>query len=208
MNETCIKDTWKSLLHDLFTLLLLIVFIVVPIRMFVVSPFKVDGLSMYPTFDNGNYLIVDRLIYNFKPPQRGDVIVFNPPRSPSTYYIKRIIGLPGENISIDRGVVTITPTTNPDKKSEEKISLTEPYTVNDDATYTQKISLSPEEYFVMGDNRPNSSDSRVFGPLPKKNIIGRVDVRLYPPSMIGFLPGSTQYSHDSHTVNSVKTIKP
>ena len=182
------KDIGKGLLRDLFTLALLIVLVVIPIRVFVISPFVVDGESMHPTFENLDYLIVDEFLYRFSAPVRGDVIVFRYPDNPSIFYIKRIIGLPGETVSINHGIVTITTTDG------QNITLTEPYIVNEDATYTKDVSLNPGEYFVMGDNRPNSSDSRVWGPLPKKNIIGRVDLRLLPISQSGFFPGATTYS--------------
>ncbi|MFA6969403.1 MAG: signal peptidase I [Candidatus Paceibacterota bacterium] len=186
------SDTGKGLLKDLFTLALLIVVVVIPIRVFVVSPFVVDGESMHPTFKNLDYLIVDELLYNFKAPARGEVIVFRYPGNPSVFYIKRIIGLPGETVSINHGAVTITTVDN------KTLTLPEPYIVNEDATYTKDVSLLPGEYFVMGDNRPNSSDSRVWGPLPKKDIIGRVDLRRLPVSKGGFFPGSTSYT-DSAT---------
>jgi signal peptidase I len=182
------SDTWKGLLKDLFTLALLIVIVVIPIRAFVVSPFVVDGESMHPTFENLDYLIVDELIYRFHAPQRGDVIVFRYPNNPSVFYIKRVIGLPGETVSINHGVVTVTTT------GGDKVTLSEPYDVSEDATYTKNVSLLPGEYFVMGDNRPNSSDSRVWGPLPQRNIIGRVDVRLLPVTHSALFPGHTTYS--------------
>ncbi len=182
------SDTWKGLLKDLFTLVILIVVVVIPIRLFVVSPFVVDGESMHPTFENLDYLIIDELLYDFKAPARGDVIVFRYPGDPSIFYIKRIIGLPNETVSINHGIVTITTATG------ENIVLAEPYIVNEDATYTKNISLLPGEYFVMGDNRPNSSDSRVWGPLPRKNIIGRVDLRLLPVTKSALFPGATTYS--------------
>lgn len=182
------SDTWKGLLKDLFTLALLVVVVVIPIRAFVVSPFIVDGSSMHPTFENLDYLVVDELVYDFKAPARGDVIVFRYPRNPSVFYIKRIIGLPGETVSINHGAVTIT------TAAGEKLTLTEPYVVSEDATYTKNVSLNPGEYFVMGDNRPNSSDSRIWGPLPQKDIVGRVDLRLLQVSRSGFFPGATSYS--------------
>ncbi|HUY05211.1 MAG TPA: signal peptidase I, partial [Candidatus Paceibacterota bacterium] len=99
-------DTGKGLLKDLFTLAFLIVVVVIPIRVFVISPFVVDGESMHPTFENLDYLIVDEAIYDVHAPARGDVIVFRYPLNPSVFYIKRIIGLPGETVSIVRGNVT------------------------------------------------------------------------------------------------------
>ncbi|MDB5244319.1 MAG: signal peptidase signal peptidase [Parcubacteria group bacterium] len=182
------SDTGKGLLKDLFTLAFLIVIVVIPIRLFVVSPFVVDGESMHPTFENLDYLIVDEIVYTLKSPVRGDVIVFRYPGNPSVFYIKRIIGLPGETVSINHGVVSVTTITGKEE------TLSEPYIVNEDATYTRDVTLNAGEYFVMGDNRPNSSDSRVWGPLPRKNIIGRVDVRLLPVGNLGFFPGSANYS--------------
>lgn len=182
------SDTWKGLLKDLFTLAFLVVVVVIPIRVFIASPFIVDGDSMHPTFKNLDYLIIDEFIYNFKTPSRGDVIVFRYPGNQSIFYIKRIIGLPNETVSISRGSVTVT------TADGEKLTLTEPYIVNEDATYTKNILLNPEEYFVMGDNRPNSSDSRVWGPLPRKDIVGRVDLRLLPLSKSAFFPGTATYS--------------
>lgn len=182
------SNTWKGLLEDLFTLALLIVVVVIPIRVFVISPFVVDGDSMHPTFENLDYLVVNEILYLFRPPERGDVIVFRYPDNPSVFYIKRVIGLPGETVSINRGVVTII------DAEGKKTALAEPYIVNEDATYTKDVSLLPGEYFVMGDNRPNSSDSRTWGPLHKKDIIGRVDLRLLPISHIGFFPGSVSYA--------------
>ena len=182
------SDTWKGLLKDLFTLALLIVLVVIPIRVFVISPFVVDGASMHPTFENLDYLIIDEIIYRFKAPSRGDVVVFRYPKDPSIFYIKRIIGLPNETLSINHGVVTVTTVAG------EKLALAESYIVNEDATYTKDVSLNPGEYFVMGDNRPNSSDSRIWGPLPKKNIIGRVDLRLLPIQKSSFFPGDASYT--------------
>lgn len=182
-------DTGKGLLKDLFTLAFLIVVVVIPIRLFIISPFVVDGESMHPTFENLDYLIVDELVYALKAPARGDVVVFRYPKSPSIFYIKRIIGLPGETVSINRGVVTITTT------SDATLALTEPYIVNEDATYTNDVSLGEGEYFVMGDNRPNSSDSRAWGVLPRQNIVGRVDLRLLPIGKGGFFPGTATYAN-------------
>lgn len=182
------SDSWKGLLKDLFTLAFLVIVVVIPIRAFVVSPFIVDGASMHPTFENLDYLVVDEIVYRFKAPERGDVIVLRYPANPSVFYIKRIIGLPNENVSIDRGMVTVT------AAGGETLALSEPYTVNEDATYTDDVLLKENEYFVMGDNRPNSSDSRAWGPLPRKDIVGRVDLRLLPANEIGFFPGATSYT--------------
>jgi signal peptidase I len=182
------SDSWKGLLKDLFTLVVLIVVVVIPIRLFIISPFIVDGESMHPTFEHLDYLVVDELVYRFVSPARGDVIVFRYPGNLSVFYIKRVIGLPGETVAIQHGNVSITTTAG------ETLVLTEPYIVNEDATYTKSVTLGHEEYFVMGDNRPNSSDSRVWGVLPLADIIGRVDLRLLPVAHAGFFPGHATYT--------------
>ncbi len=171
-------------MKDLFTLALLIVLVVLPLRLFVISPFVVDGESMHPTFQHLDYLIIDEISYRFKAPVRGDVIVFRYPLNPSTFYIKRIIGLPGETVSITRGKVSVK---GPTGTTE---TLTEPYVATEDATYTKIVVLGSDEYFVMGDNRPNSSDSRRWGALPRENIVGRALVRLLPVTNAGFSPGA------------------
>jgi signal peptidase I len=174
----------ESAFKEILTFIVLAIIIVVPIRLFVAQPFVVEGESMHPTFESGNYLIVDELTYHLSDPKRGDVVIFRYPGDPSIFYIKRIIGLPGETVHIDHGQTTVT------KTDGTTVTLDESYVVSEDATYTQDTTLGPDQYFVMGDNRPRSSDSRIWGPLPKKNIVGRAYIRLLPPNMIGILPGA------------------
>jgi signal peptidase I len=173
----------EQALKEIVIFIVLAVIIVLPIRLFVAQPFVVDGESMHPTFESADYLIIDELTYHFESPQRGDVIVFRYPGDPKIFYIKRIIGLPGETVHINSGKVTIT------KTDGENITLNEPYAVVEDATYSQTTTLGAGQYFVMGDNRPESSDSRVWGPLPAQNIVGRVFLRLLPINEVGLLPG-------------------
>lgn len=163
-------------------LVVIAVVVVIPFRLFIAQPFIVDGASMDPTFGNGQYLIVDELTYHLKTPERGSVLIFKYPLDPKKYFIKRVIGLPNEQVSINNGQVTITNTEYP-----EGFGLSESYvklTSNDTHNYT----LGPDEYFVLGDNRRGSADSRVWGAVPAKNIIGRPIFRLYPPSL---WPGHT-----------------
>jgi signal peptidase I len=162
----------------------LAVVIVLPIRLFVAQPFVVEGESMYPTFDSGDYLIVDQLTYRLNEPERGDVIVFRYPNNPDVFYIKRVIGLPGETVSIKEGVVSIL------KADGTTVTLDEPYVVAEDATYTENTVVGQGEFFVMGDNRPRSSDSRVWGLLPEKDLMGRAFLRLLPASQIDLFPGA------------------
>jgi signal peptidase I len=163
---------------------LIAILIVVPIRLFIAQPFIVSGASMEDTFHTGEYLIVDQLSYYFHEPARGDVIIFRYPKDPSKYFIKRIIGLPGETISIDKGVVTIT-----DKDHPTGYELVEPYAKEMPPAPKEVEKLGDREYFVMGDNRPESSDSRAWGVLQKERIIGRAWVRLFPPDVADYLPG-------------------
>lgn len=172
-----------SITRDIVTFILLVILVVVPIRIFIAQPFIVDGSSMYPTFQNGNYLIVDEVTYDFSKPQRGDVIVFRYPGDPSIFYIKRIIGLPNETVIIKNGNVTIV------EPNGDSRTLVEPFISAKDTTYNIKRTLGSQQYFVMGDNRPESSDSRVWGPLPAHDIIGRVLLRLFPVSQPNILPG-------------------
>lgn len=169
---------------EILTFVVLAIVIVVPIRLFVAQPFVVEGESMHPTFETGDYLIVDQLSYRFEEPMRGDVVVFRYPNDTKVFYIKRIIGLPGETVHIDRGNTTVT------KVDGTELVLDESYVVAEDATYSLETTLGAGQYFVMGDNRPRSSDSRVWGPLPKEDIMGRAYLRLLPPSKTGILPGA------------------
>jgi signal peptidase I len=151
--------------------------------MFVMQPFIVSGSSMFPTFKDGQYLIIDELSYHFREPARGDVIVFKPPMNLKTYYIKRIIGLPGETVIINGANIIIKNEVHP-----EGFILTQPYieTPSDDKV---EKTLGPDEYYVLGDNRTASSDSRYWGTLPRKDITGRAFLRLFPFTQVSYLPG-------------------
>lgn len=172
-------------IDDLVRFALIALLIVIPIRVFVAQPFVVRGASMQPTFENGEYLIVDQLSYRFAEPQRGDVIIMRYPKDPSVFFIKRVIGLPNETVELTGPKVTI------EKEGTAAITLDEPYVApgrleNEYASYL----LGPGDYFVMGDNRIESSDSRAWGVLPKKDIMGRALLRLLPPSRVSILPGA------------------
>ncbi len=176
---------WKSL-GEWVRVIVFALVIALPIRFFIAEPFVVNGASMDPTFSTGQFLIVDRLTYDFRPPARGDVIVFEYPNDPSVYYIKRVIGLPGETVHIQDGKVSIAAT-----PSSTPVALDESYIEKDHLSHDTLVTktLSPTEYFVMGDNRAQSSDSRSWGPLDSHFIIGRPIVRLTPLSAISVLPG-------------------
>ena len=160
---------------------LIAIAIVIPVRMYIAQPFIVEGASMEPNFQGGDYLIIDELSYQFREPARGEVIVFRYPLNPSQFFIKRIVGLPGEEVQIRNGSIFITGISG---------ALKEPYLPNGLSTGPDlplPLRLGPDQYFVLGDNRGHSSDSRVWGTLPSENITGRALVRLFPITNIGFI---------------------
>ncbi len=164
----------ESFWVEIIKTLILAVLIVLPIRYFIFQPFFVQGSSMYPNFEDGDYLIVDETTYRFRDPQRGEVIIFKYPEDTSQLFIKRIIGLPGESIEIEDGEIIIT-------NDSGKQILEEDYISSDNKTLGNiKVNLTEDEYFVLGDNRMFSSDSRRWGTLPRENIIGRAYFRAWP----------------------------
>jgi len=159
--------------------------IVIPIRMFIAQPFIVSGASMQETFQSGEYLIVDQVTYHFSSPQRGDVVIFRYPRDPSKFFIKRVIAVPGDSISITNNVVTIK-----NEQNKQGFILDEPYISSMNVNTDVNQTLGEREYFVMGDNRDFSSDSRAWGVLQEERIIGRALFRLFPPPSFSYLPGA------------------
>ncbi len=175
----------SALLDDVIKFALIALLIVVPLRWFVAQPFVVRGASMEPIFENGEYLIVDQLTYRFEEPKRGDVIIMRYPKDPDVFFIKRIIGLPGETVELQGKLVIIRR-----GATEEPITLDESF-ISEDRMRDEygTYALGDKEYFVMGDNRIESSDSRSWGSLPRANIVGRPLVRLFPPTRITLFPG-------------------
>ncbi|MBX6341161.1 MAG: signal peptidase I [Thermomicrobiaceae bacterium] len=194
----------KSSLQEIVETLLLAVLIFVAVRSVVLN-YRVDGMSMEPSLQNGEMLIVNRRAYShvnvnallnlipgvsvsgtdewylFHPPQRGDIVVFHPPGQHSEPYIKRIIGLPGDRVAIHDGAVYIN-----GKRLEEPYLASQ--TVWRGIAAHQEITVQPGQVFVLGDNRGNSSDSRVFGPVPISQIIGKAWIAYWPPSQMQILP--------------------
>lgn len=148
------------------------------IRTFVFQPFVVEGSSMEGTFHNGEYLFIEKVSYKLKEPKRGDVVVFRYPRDTRYNYIKRIIGLPGETIEIQDGVVSVDGRV----LGEEYVSNGQRTLVDNKPELNYRITLENDQYFVLGDNRAHSSDSREWGPLDRHFIIGRSALVLYPQS--------------------------
>jgi signal peptidase I len=158
--------------------------IVIPFRIFVAQPYIVEGASMDPTFKNADYLIVDQLSKRFEDPKRESVVIIRYPTDPSKFFIKRLIAFPNEKVEIKNGAVTIY-----NGQNKNGLKLDGQYIVygkNENLT----VQLEADEYFVMGDNRAGSYDSRMWGPVPKKYIIGTPILRLLPLNKIGVWPGS------------------
>lgn len=154
--------------------------IIFPIRYFLIQPFYVKGASMEPNFFDHEYLIIDELSYRFRMPERGEVVVFRYPRDPKQFFIKRVIGLPGETVEIKDGEIIIYNVDHPNGRI-----LDEEYIVHEITTGRKKATLASEEYYVLGDNRDESLDSRSIGPIKKEEIIGKVWVRGLPLSRAG-----------------------
>jgi len=178
------RDVW-----EIFKILLISFVIVVPIRYFLVQPFIVRGASMEPNFEDQEYLIIDEISYYFRNPERGETIVFRYPRDPRQYFIKRIMGLPGERVEIADGKITIY---NVEKR--DGFVIEEPYLVPEGVMTGPAINvqLGKDEFFVLGDNRAASSDSRIWGPLKKEFITGRAIFRAWPLTRFGSVPDYTE----------------
>jgi len=171
---------WKNL-SDLVKTAIIVIILVVVTRGFILQPFIVEGSSMAPRFHTNDYLLVDKLSYHLHAVQRGDIVVFKYPYNTSVNYVKRVIGLPGETVKIDNGSVYIINAQNPNG-----MKLTEPYIIDNAPTVPSsgaseaQYVVPADSYFVMGDNRPASSDSREWSFLPKSDLIGRVIIQAFP----------------------------
>lgn len=180
-NEHPKRSRFVSFVMGVFEFIKTVAFIVVIafiIRIFAIQPFIVEGQSMEPSFANNDYLITEKISYKIHEPSRGDIIIFRPPDNPSVNYIKRIIGLPGDTIEVKNGSVYV---------NGER--LVESYLTSNLETKNVKQSTTPftvqsGEYYVMGDNREHSRDSREVGAIPKQNITSRIWFRLLPPNSI------------------------
>jgi len=172
-----VKKFFRNVL-DFFKTAVFIIALAFAIRVFLIQPFVVEGQSMEPSFHSNDYLITEKISFRIRPPQRGEIVILHPPENPNINYIKRIVGLPGDIIQIRDGSVYV---------NNKKIN--EPYLTSDEQTLASKkdgytVTLKESEYFVMGDNRNHSRDSREIGPVPKENIVSRIWFRLLPINQI------------------------
>lgn len=182
-SEAARGRSWGGVFGDVLKFLLIAFLIVTPFRLFVAQPFIVSGASMAPTFEQNEYVVIDKISYRFVEPQRGDIIIFRYPLDSSQFFIKRIVGLPGEEVSIQGGVITVT--------GGDGVAhiLDEPYRSSSMKNRSSVTKLADDEYFVLGDNRLASADSREWGPLQKKFIVGRALVALFPLRDASLYPG-------------------
>ncbi len=181
-------------LFELVKIVVISLVIIIPIRYFLIQPFYVKGASMEPNFYDHEYLIIDEISYRFNAPKRGDIIVFRYPKDPQEFFIKRLIGLPGETVQIKDGQVIIY-----NAENLQGFVLEESYLPADLRTYSNtddKIEVGEDEYFVLGDNRNSSKDSRSFGPVNKSFITGRVLLRGFPFDRMTFF-NTEEYTESS-----------
>lgn len=174
---------------EIIKIFILAIIVILPIRVFLFQPFFVQGASMEPNFKDGQYLIVNEFGYketdlkiakvdSFKEITRGEVIVFRYPLNPKQFFIKRVIGLPGERVKVEKGSVFIHNNENPNGFKLKEDYLTQGLVTKGDGEHL----LKNNEYFVMGDNRNHSSDSRTWGPIRSSDVVGRVLLRAWPIS--------------------------
>lgn len=181
-----------SFFYELMKLVLIVIILAAAIRYFLISPYQVDGNSMVPTLADKDYLLVEKVNFVFKQPARGDIIVFRYPLNPKVNYVKRIIGLPGEKVLIKAGKISIVNSQYP-----SGIELQEGYISTDVTTSVmgdlgeKSWKINTNEYFVLGDNRAHSDDSRSWGIVPKENILGKVWLEVYPTNHFGFVEHAT-----------------
>ena len=190
MQENSSSDTKKDSQRSLLIYTVVALGLALFIRFFIAAPYVVSGQSMEPNFHDWQYLIVDRISYDLGEPSRGDIIVFDLPHNESKAIIKRIIGLPGETVVLSGTQVTIINEEHP-----QGFTLEEPYldSANLAGGNELMMKLSADEFFVLGDNRRVSADSRAWGSLPRKDIVGRVLFRLYPFDQLSIFPSTSRY---------------
>jgi signal peptidase I len=169
------KSNWGNAARELVETVLLTLVIFFMIR-FAIENYRIEGYSMEPNFHDGQFLLVNKLQYLLGPPERGDVVIFRYPLNPKKNFIKRVIGLPGDTVEIRAGKVFVN-----------DVRLHEPYPFNFADYDYGPVTVGSDEYFVLGDNRPESSDSHSWGMLPTKDLIGKAWVSYWPPDEWGLV---------------------
>ncbi|MBI1862515.1 signal peptidase I [Candidatus Microgenomates bacterium] len=164
--------------------------IFIVIYLFIMQPNQVKGASMVPTFHDGEYIFTSKVTYKFRGIARGDVVVFKSPRNPDIEYIKRVIGLPGDTVRVTAGTVYVNNRALDEPYTSDKTNLWEGGYIHEDET----ITVPQEQIWVMGDNRPRSSDSRDFGPVQVSSLIGQVFYRYFPPGRMGVIGNPFHYA--------------
>lgn len=183
-NQNDTKNEVLAFIWETIKVVVISLAIILPIRYYLVQPFFVKGASMEPNFEDGDYILVDELSYRFREAERGEVIIFRFPQEPSQFFIKRVIGLPDETVQIKDNKVTIF-----NKKDPKGVVLEESYLSSDQQTTGNvTVKLDDNEYFVLGDNRLQSSDSRRWGAVNKELIMGRAFLRPWPFTRASTIP--------------------
>lgn len=170
-------NTLGQFIWETVKIVIISLIIILPIRYYVIQPFYVKGASMEPNFYDHEYLIINEISYRFEEPTRGDIVVFHYPKSPADFFIKRIIGLPGEKVRIKNNSIVIYNDKNPDGFVLNESEYLEAGTLTNGDL---EVYLEEDEYYVLGDNRVSSLDSRSFGPIKRDDIIGKTWLRGWP----------------------------
>ena len=190
--EPEVPEWWRNFrlfVWETVKVIIISLLIIVPVRYFLIQPFYVQGASMEPNFYDREYLIIDEISYRFEDPARGDIVVFRYPRDPKQFFIKRVIGLPGEQVAINNSQISIYNSQNPDGFKLNELN----YLAQDVKTSGNlKVSLDDNEYYVLGDNRSSSLDSRGFGPIRSEAIVGKVWLRGWPVDRVAVI-GTPEY---------------
>jgi len=171
------REEVLSFFWEVVKIVVISLVIIIPVRYYLFQPFFVKGASMEPTFNDGDYVLIDEISYSFRDPQRGEVMIFRSPQDRSQFFIKRVVGLPGEQIQIKDNGVFIYNKQNPEGITLDETEYLDP---NTQTLGNLRINIDDNEYFVLGDNRLHSSDSRLWGGVNRSLITGRVLLRAWP----------------------------
>ncbi len=184
------KSSFWSTVVDIIETIVVAAAIFVVVYLFLLQPHQVKGASMEPNFHDGEYILTDKISYRFGEPKRGDVVVFKAPTNPDVDFIKRIIALPGEKLKINNNRVVIFNDEHPKGFTlSESFEVMKPTAGGSHIKEGKVIEVPAGNYFVFGDNRTHSFDSREWGPLPKKSIVGKAWLRYWPLSKLSIIRG-------------------